>query len=158
MKKTMGLSVFWLFALGQMAFASGGMIGGGDVVYRSRLECDGVAFDPTHSEVSKVWVVQESDADGNYIPDTTLRLVTLDAALNPIRFFVTHDLELFESPDGALDLTLWNYDLGSDGLERLGSFSWDERSQQGAITPVSSGDEIEAVTLSGCVRTDQEKS
>ena len=55
------------------------MIGGGDVDFKSLMECDAVGIEPSHPGSPCVRVLKEVDYKGNFVKDATLRIVTLDA-------------------------------------------------------------------------------
>ena len=135
-----------------VTFASGGMIGGGDVDFKSLMVCDSNGIDPTHSGSHYVWVVKEVDYNGHFIADATLRVVTLDSALKPTRYYVTHSMDLLQNPGSSkLNLELWRYDLGSSGNKKIGSFTWDEKLNAGAITSVNDNSDVEELELSNCI-------
>jgi hypothetical protein len=120
---------------GSLAYAAGGMIGGGEVSYKALMTCDAGAIDSKHQRhATQVWVVREVGNDGNDIPDAHLRVVTFDKNSQPIRYFVTHDTTLALSPGGQVRLDIWRYALGSDGNRRLGYFTWNDQSKAGLFT------------------------
>lgn len=135
------------------AFATGGMIGGGDVNFKSLMVCDSKSTDPTFEASPYVWVVKEVDYNGNFISDATLRIVTLDKDLKPVRYYVTHSKELLANPDSKWKFELFRYDIGSSGNYKIGSFIWDELNNSGLITSVQNRNEVEEVQLSNCIFT-----
>jgi hypothetical protein len=144
--------LFSILALcsGTLAFAGGGMIGGGEVEYKPLLVCDAVGIDPTFPSSKYVWVAKEVDFDGRFIPDSTLRVITFNAALEPVRYYVSHEVELLESPDRSRSLSLWRYDIGSQGNQEIGGFNWDETSQTGSLSASGWNSEVEELQLSNC--------
>lgn len=140
--------LFLTFFSGALAFAGGGIIGGGDTNYKALLTCESSGIDPTYPSSPYVWIVKEIDFDGQFIPSSTLRIVTLDDKLNPNQFYVTHDTDLLFSQDNTLSLTMWRYDGGSEGNSEIGSFKWDATSGSGMTFSASA--EVEELQLANC--------
>lgn len=137
------------FLTGSSAMA-GGMIGGGEVRCKSLITCDAKGIDPAQVSSPFVWVVKEVDYHGNFIPDATLRVVTLDKNLGPIRFYVTDTTELVQGPDLKWPLNIWRYEIGSQENENIGQFVWDEPTN-GGLLKSSSSNEVEELQLSNCI-------
>ncbi len=137
------------FLMGSSAMA-GGMIGGGEVTYKSLITCDAKSIDPTHESSPFVWVVKEVDYDGNFISDATLRVVTLDKNLEPVRFYVTDTTDLFQDPDLKWPVNIWRYEMGSSGNKKIGQFVWDESANSGSLKS-SLDNEVEELQLSDCI-------
>ncbi len=135
-------------AVSSFAHARGGMIGGGDVDFKPLMICDAAGIDPTHDSSRFVWVTKEVDYNGQFLPNTTLRVVTLDRRMNPVRYYVTHS-EGFNSNQNFLSLNIWQYDIGSNGNRRIGSFVWSKQKNIGYLKPILSSD-VEELQLTNC--------
>lgn len=129
--------------------AIGGMIGGGDVRYRPLLKCESAGIDPTHESAPFVWVAQEINYDGSINFESPLRVITLDQNLDYLRFYVTHDTNLWQAPDSTRSLLLWRYAEGTLGNEEIGLFHWNERTNTGFLKVEFAG-ETEELKLSNC--------
>ncbi|MBK8202699.1 MAG: hypothetical protein IPK68_10420 [Bdellovibrionales bacterium] len=114
------------------------------------MKCNASSIDPTHPGSPTVQIVKEIDFDGLSIPDSTLRVVTYDGQLKPVRYYVTHETELFVSPDNFYSLTIWAYDVGSNDNKQIGKFTWEASSGTGALSSSGMGD-VEELVLSSCV-------
>ncbi|OFZ31122.1 MAG: hypothetical protein A2622_00525 [Bdellovibrionales bacterium RIFCSPHIGHO2_01_FULL_40_29] len=132
------------FLMGSSAFASGGMIGGGEVTLKSLMTCSAQGIDPTHESSSFVVIAKEVDYEGNFVPDATLRVVTMDRNHKPMRFYVTHTAEL------ASHLSIWRYAMGSQGNKKIGQFVWNETTNSGSLTS-SFGYEVEELEIFDCI-------
>jgi len=146
--KKCSLSLFAIF-VGFSAFA-GGMIGGGEVTFKSLMTCDANSIDPTHESSPYAWVVKEVDYLGEFIQDATLRVVTLDSNLNPISYYVTDATDLIQGADLKWLLNIWRYEVGSQENKKIGKFEWDETSNGGSLKSLS-GNEVEELLLSNCI-------
>jgi len=138
---------------GALAFARGGMIGGGDVDFKPLMTCDAQGIDPTFPGSSYLQVVKEVDYNGQFLPDATLRIVSLNDKLDPVSFYVSHESELLLSPDNSLSLVLWQYDVGSPDNKKIGAFTWDESSNTGSLSSTEQTNEVEELQLSNCIHT-----
>lgn len=131
-----------------LAFAHGGMIGGGEVKFKALMTCDSKSIDPTYPGSPHLWIVKEVDWDGNYLPQATLRVVTLDDAFSPVRYYVTHERELTYLTGGQVRLDLWRYDEGSNENHKIGLFAWDGAANKGSLTPIQ--DDVEELQVYNC--------
>lgn len=129
---------------------AGGMIGGGEVRFKSLVTCDANSMDPTHESSPYAWVVKEVDYDGEFIKDATLRVVTLDRNLHPVRFYVTDATGLLQGPDMKWLLNIWRYEVGSQGNKNIGRLEWDDAANGGSLMSIS-GNEVEELQLSNCI-------
>lgn len=145
------LSVILPFFFGAISYGqgSGGMIGGGEVNFRTLLECDAESLDPTFPSAPYVWVVKDVDYYGQFIPDATLRVVTLDYSFNPVSYHISHLTDLVVSPGNILELQLWRFDVGSSGNYLVGAFYWNSEYQQGVLSTNYDG-VLEELLLSNC--------
>src|SRR3989344_4120120 len=125
------------FLAGSCAWAVGGMIGGGDVDLKSIMTCSAQGMDPIHEGTSFVEVAKEVDYYGEVIPDSTLRVVTLNKNHKPISYYVTHVTELLQDSNLKWSFNLWQYDIGSQGHKKIGLFVWDESVQRGHLSVLS---------------------
>ena len=139
-----------LFA-GSESYGKGGMIGGGDVQFKSVMTCSAQSIDPTFPGSPKLSVAKEVDADGIFIPGATLRVVTLDAQQEPVNYYVTHDAEIVLAPDSGVELTIWQYDIGTTENKIIGKFTWNAASGTGALSPAAGANDVEELIVSGCV-------
>ena len=135
------LALFLPLTLATTAFASGGMIGGGDVNFRAILECEATGLDSTFSGPSYVWLTEEVDENGMRVANTNLRIVTLNSARRPISYYVTHQPNV-RSLD-LVNISVWRYEMGSSGNERLGVFQWNNAQGKGVFT-------VEELQISNC--------
>lgn len=150
--KTILVTLLALFSA-SLVFASGGMIGGGEVNFKSLVACDAQGIDPTHAASPYVWVVKEVNYDGTYLADAPLRVVTVNKNHEPIQFYVAHAKDLIKDSKGQFNLALWRYDLGSSGNYKTGLFVWDEKSNSGELSSVGDKNEVEELQLSNCILT-----
>ncbi len=139
-----------VFFVNSVVMGSGGMIGGGEVSFKALMICDAASMDPTFPTPPYVWVVKEADYNGKFISDSTLRVVTVDKKHNAVRYYGTHQTELFESPMG-FDLSIWRYDLLSDDNAQIGSFAWNAQSAKGNFVVRESQTEVEESVLTNCI-------
>ncbi len=142
---TMGLIAFFI----SFSAMAGGMIGGGEVTFKSLVICDASSIDPTHESSPYVWVVKEVDYNGNFIHDATLRVVTVDENLAPVQFYVTHAKDIVQDPSLNWLLSIWNYDIGSAGNQQIGEFEWNSVSNSGSLKSFDSY--VEELLLSNCI-------
>lgn len=113
-------------------FASGGVIGGGVINYKSLLSCSTESMDPTYPGPDGVEIAREVDWNGNFVPGSTLRVITMSQT-NPTRFYVTQSQELQPNSDRSIHLVIWQYSEGSNPNQIIGEFDWNAGSQQGRL-------------------------
>lgn len=145
MKTLIILSLLTLASL--QSRASGGMIGGGEVNFKSVLSCDAQSIDPTFPEFTKVTVVKEVDHNNNFIENATLRVMTSDGADTPRHFFVTHATHLRAS-EGLIHLPIW-HDQGSGSSTMIGALQLNTQTRFGELR-ITEGDLRIETTLTNC--------
>lgn len=115
------------------SFATGGVIGGGEVNFKSLLNCEARGIDPTFPAPTEVQVVKEVKYDGSFITDAPLRILTLGEPGVSRRFFVSLETQLTAASDGVtIQLPLFRYASGSENAN-IGHFLWNTKTQKGEL-------------------------
>lgn len=143
MKKNILVLIATFISYSAMA---GGMIGGGEVTFKTLMMCDAYGIDPTHEASPYVSVVKEVDYDGNFIKDATLRVVTLNNNLQPVLYYVAGETDLVQDPDLKWSLNILMYENGI----KIGQFVWDDNANEGSLKSLI-GNEVEELQLSNCI-------
>jgi hypothetical protein len=123
--------------------AIGGMIGGGDVQFKSVLTCATQGIDLTFPGETEVKIVKEVTYDGSFIPEAAFRVVT--ASPGSTHFYVTQDKELNQSADGVVYLTIINIEGTA-----IGHFLWNSKTQAGELLINSDVENKVELSLSSC--------
>ncbi len=127
---------------------AGGSIGGGEVTYKPLMKCDN-EVSPAN-DVKEVWIVKETDYNGKVIPEAELRIAPVDKNGKATDFFVTHDRYIYFSPDGAINIPIYNYPQGGDNDDEIiGAFGWEESTKSGSLFVVRQGLDMQ-ISLVNC--------
>ena len=117
----LALSVFLVTG----AFANGGMIGGGEVKYKSLMVCKITGIDPTHESSSQIKITKEVGYDGTFNNDATSRIIIFNENNEAERYFVTNELVL--TPKSSINISIVK------GSHIIGGLQWDSRSNSGSL-------------------------
>ncbi len=128
----------------------GGMIGGGEVEFKSIMTCDAKSIDPTFAGSPYVSVAREVHYDGSFIKDANLRILTLDKNRKPVRYYVTHVRDFTYSPSHEISISIWQYDVGTPHNRKIGEFLWNSNSNNGRLVSSSQGNLVEELFLTNC--------
>ena len=143
---------FIIFISASVAVASGGgMIGGGDEKFKVVHTCAAESMDPTFvSKVASVSLVKEVDYDGNIVPDSKITLLMIDKDQTVLQHLVTHQSEMFVSPDNTGSLNVWKYAEGTENNLYLATFLVQFDTQTGHLVSFADAHELEELSLSQC--------
>lgn len=118
--------------------SGGGMIGGGEVSFKSLVSCDLDVHFPTFSQEVALHVVYEVDYDGRRVPNADLIVITTDGADKFINAYPSNTREMLQSPDGSFGLTLEmkSYEYDRLTIVPLGTLKLDRHLMAGSLNLV----------------------